>query len=243
VRQVDTVTSLVDTPHNQREQALGRLTACVAHDVNNLLGVISNNMHLIQRHPAAADLQMPLAAIQRAVESGSQLTQTLLRFARRQPMRPQVVALGQQLPQVQELLCSVLGRRIDVSVQVDAATEPVLLDGTELELTLITLALDASDALPGGGELRLQARSASHEETRGLAGHPGRSYVIISVDHDGAGASTGTDLGLSRAQALCSQAGGTARRDHTPGAGSSVSLLLPAWRAGNVAAGRSCDDR
>jgi signal transduction histidine kinase len=226
--------------HHQRQQVLGRLTGAVAHDFNNLLGVVSNNMHLIQRHPAAAELQMPLAATQRAVDSGSQLTQLLLCFARRQPKGAQVLALSQHLPEVQELLRCVLGRRIEVSLQVDAATQALLMDGAELELALITLALDASDAMPRGGKLRLGAHNASANETAGLAGHPGRAYVVVSVAHDGVGLDSGP--GLTQASAMCIQAGGAARVDSTD-VGTAVSLLLPAASGDDGVARRSADDR
>jgi signal transduction histidine kinase len=136
---------------------------------------------------------------------------------------------------------SLLGRRIEVSVQVDGSTAPVRVDGAELELALLHLALDARDAMPGGGELRLRAGNASAEDRAGLAGHPARAYVVITVGDDGVG--HGAAAGLSHAHAVCSQAGGTARLDSTPGVGSTVSLLLPAWRGDDVAAGRSGDHR
>ena len=154
----------------QRVAAVGRLTGGVAHDFNNLLGVISNSAHLIQRHPAAAELRAPLAATQRAVELGSQLTQHLLRFSGRQSLRPQRLALAQALPELRELLRSVLGRHVAVTVTVAPDTHPVHVDASELELALVNLAMNARDAMPGGGgELRINARNASPEEAGQLA--------------------------------------------------------------------------
>jgi hypothetical protein len=151
-----------------------------------------------------------------------------------------VLALSQHLPDVQEMLRIVLGRRIEVSLQVDAATQAVLMDGAELELALITLALDASDAIPRGGKLHLGARNASAGETEGLAGHPGRAYVVVSVAYDGVGLDSGP--GLTQANTMCIQAGGAARVDSTD-VGTAVSLLLPAASGVNDVAGRSADDR
>ncbi|MEO5698613.1 MAG: hypothetical protein ABIQ60_15935, partial [Burkholderiaceae bacterium] len=133
---------------SQRVEALGRLTGGVAHDFNNLLGVISNCAHLMQRHAlAATELQAPLAATLRAVDAGSQLTQHLLRFAGRRPTRPQPVQLTRYLPEMQGMLRSVLGRSIEISVQVAPDTKPLRLDPGELELALINLALNARDAM------------------------------------------------------------------------------------------------
>ncbi len=228
---------------SQRVEALGRLTGGVAHDFNNLLGVISNSAHLIQRHATTPELQVPVAATLRAVEVGSRLTQHLLRFAGRRPVRPQLLHLSRVLPEMQELLRSVLGRHIEVSVRVADDTAPVRVDSAEFELALINLALNARDAMPGGGEVRLAARNAEPAESEGLAS--GR-YVLLTCSDDGAGLDAdlaarvfepffttkavgkGTGLGLSQVHGFCTQAGGTARLDSTPGIGTTVSMLLPA---------------
>lgn len=228
---------------SQRVEALGRLTGGVAHDFNNLLGVISNSVHLMQRHPAAAELQVPLAATMRSVEVGSQLTQHLLRFAGRRPLRPQLVRPTRYLPEIQELMRSVLGRRIEITVDVAPETRAVCVDSSEFELALINLALNARDAMPTGGELRLAARNADAAETEGLA--PGH-YVTVTVGDDGIGieptlaehvfepffttkaVGQGTGLGLSQVHGFAVQAGGHARLDSAPGLGTTVSLVLPA---------------
>lgn len=228
---------------SQRVEALGRLTGGVAHDFNNLLGVISNSAHLMQRHPAAGELQVPLAATLRAVEVGSQLTQHLLRFAGRRPHRPALLQLARTLPELQELMRSVLGRRIEITVQVAPGTWPVRVDSSEFELALINLALNARDAMPAGGELRLAARNAEPEEREDLP--PGR-YVLLAVSDDGVGiepevaehvfepffttksVGRGTGLGLSQVHGFAQQSGGAARLASTTGLGTTVSLLLPA---------------
>ena len=232
---------------SQRVEALGRLTGGVAHDVNNLLGIISNSAHLMQRHATTPELQMPVAATLRAVEAGSRLTQHLLRIAGRRAVRPQTVNLLRTLPELQDMMDSVLGRQVDVSVQVAPDTQDLHVDPSELELALINLALNARDAMTGPGEVRLRARNAAPDELDGMS--PG-NYVLITVSDDGAGMdselaahvfepffttkhiSKGTGLGLSQVHGFCVQCGGSARLASTPGLGTTVSMLLPAAPVG-----------
>ncbi|MFG6462605.1 ATP-binding protein [Roseateles sp. DXS20W] len=230
---------------SQRVEALGRLTGGVAHEFNNLLGIISNSMHLMMRHPASAELQGPLAATQRAVDKGSQLTQHLQRFSGRHPgVRVQPLSLARYLPDVQELLRSVLGRRIEVHVQVAPDVGLVRVDASELDLALVNLALNALDAMPSGGELRLRAARATAQDRDGLDLPPG-DYVLLTVGDDGVGMAPelaehafepffttkpigqGSGLGLSQVYGFATQAGGTALLASTPGLGTTVSLLLP----------------
>ena len=230
----------------QRTEALGRLTGGVAHDFNNLLGVISNSAHLIQRHPAADELRVPLSAVLRSVEAGSRLTQHLVRIAGRHPARPAQLDLRQFLPEVQELMKLVLGKRIELDVSIAPGTAKVTVDASELELALINLSLNARDALPSGGHVWLAAGNASPEDSDGM---PAGDYVQISVSDDGAGIAEdvvervfepffttkgvgqGTGLGLAQVQGFCTQAGGRARLASTQGVGTAVMLLLPAAHA------------
>lgn len=227
---------------SQRTAALGRLTGGVAHDFNNLLGVISNSAHLIQRSPAAESLQMPLGAIIRSVEVGSRMTQHLLRVAGRQPVHPQLVDLRSTLGEAKELLTTVLGKRMQLTMTVAPELPNVRVDPSELELSLINIALNARDATDGMGEITLDARRAESWDVDDLA--PGE-YVAISFTDRGPGipedvlarvfepffttkaVGKGTGLGLSQVLGFCVQAGGTAKIASQPGAGTTVTLLLP----------------
>ncbi len=228
---------------SQRVEALGRLTGGVAHDFNNLLGVISNSAHLIQRRVQSPELLGPIDATLRAVEQGSRLTQHLLRFAGRQSVTPRQVQLAQALPEAGELLKAVLGSRTGLQVDVAPGTRPIRVDPTELDLSLINLALNARDALSQRGHVWLRASNA---ETADQLGLPAADYVLISFSDDGSGmdeatakrafepffstksSSQGAGMGLSQVYGFCQQAGGTARLDSTPGLGTTVTLLLPA---------------
>ncbi len=241
---------------SQRTAALGRLTGGVAHDFNNLLGVISNSAHLIQRSPHAESLAMPLGAIMRSVDVGSRLTQHLLRVAGRQPVHPQVVDLRSTLGEMNELLATVLGKRMQLTMTMAPDLPSVRVDPSELELALINIALNARDATNGMGEITLEAGRAAPGDVQDLA--PGE-YVAISVSDRGPGipedllvrvfepffttkpVGKGTGLGLSQVLGFCVQAGGTARIASQLGAGTTVTLLLPA-RSNASAVGGARDE-
>jgi signal transduction histidine kinase len=233
----------------QRVAALGRLTGGVAHDFNNVLGIISNSANLIARHPMAGDLDLPLGATHRAVQKGHQLAQHLLSFAGRKPGSPVAVDLTRYLPEILELMRSVLGRRVEVSVIVAPNTSTIRVDAGELELALMNVALNARDAMPQGGGLQLGARNATAQD---IEDFPGREclaagkQVLITVRDDGIGMTAdvaaqvfepfyttkpfgqGSGLGLSQVHGFVTQSGGAVRMASTPGVGSTVLMLLPA---------------
>jgi signal transduction histidine kinase/CheY-like chemotaxis protein len=226
----------------QKLEALGRLGGGVAHDVNNLLMVIANNVYLHRRlQPSVAD-SPHLAAIERAVAGGSKLTGQLLSFAHRQPLRPERVQLQERLPHLLSLMGPAVGSSVRVEMQVDADTAPIEVDAAELELALLNLAINARDAMPGGGTLRIAAANAAAGAARDMDG----AFVCISVQDSGNGVAPdmlervfepffttkqvgkGTGLGLSQVYGFCTRAGGTATFDSRVGEGSTVRLYLPA---------------
>ena len=229
--------------HNQRVEALGRLTGGLAHEFNNLLGIIGNSAHLMRRQSTAPGLTPAIDATLRAVDTGGRLTQHLLRFAGRQSVRPCALSLQHFLPEAGELLRALLGRRIELLTSVDADTPPVFVDPNELELALINLALNARDAIEGHGQLQLHATLADTTECEGL---PSQRCVRITVRDDGPGMEAaiaqrvfepffstkppheGTGLGLSQVYGFCQQAQGRVRLQSTPRLGTTVTLVLPA---------------
>lgn len=225
---------------NQRLEALGQLTGGVAHDFNNLLMVVGNYTHLLRaRRPELAGTQ-EVAGIERAVATGAKLTRQLLAFARRQPVRPEAVQLQARLPEIASLLKASLGSRVQLACEVAPDTLPVLVDPAEFELALINLAVNARDAMPEGGTLRLSARN-------GEAG-----MVCLEVADTGKGIPAdilprvfepffttkpvghGTGLGLSQVYGLARQAGGEARIESDEGRGTRVTLLLPSLRTAEL---------
>lgn len=224
----------------QKLEALGRLTGGVAHDFNNALMVISNNLHLLKRAaPDGGGKQ--IESIARAVKSATNLTRQLLAFSRRQPLMAEHVSLQDKLPPVKDLITPVLGSQVQLDVQVDPCTAPVVLDVAELELALLNLSINARDAMPKGGTLVIHARNATESE----AGQGMPEMVVIEVSDTGSGIAPelldkvfepffttkavgeGTGLGLSQVYGMCQRAGGRVQIASTLGSGTCISLFLP----------------
>ena len=227
----------------QKVEALGQLTGGVAHDFNNLLQAISGCLHLVERRTAGnAQVKPLLEAGYQAVDRGSKLVQQLLTFARRQQLHPEPVAIRDRVLAMNDLLTRAL--RADIHLELDF--EPGLwtaeVDALQFELALINLTVNARDAMPEGGRLRI---SAVNE--RLPPGHPSGltgEFVRISVADTGSGmppavaarafdpffttkeVGKGTGLGLSQVYGLASQSGGTAWIDTAPGMGTTVTMLL-----------------
>ncbi|HYF20472.1 MAG TPA: ATP-binding protein [Ramlibacter sp.] len=230
---------------SQKLEALGRLTGGVAHDFNNALMVISGNLHLLRLSGAPAQARN-MDAIARAVQSATQLTRQLLAFSRRQALAPQAIDLQERLPALRDLLVPTLGSQIALSIEVEPGTPPIYVDPAELELGLINVAVNARDAMPGGGSFALRA------------GHdPSAGTVWIEAVDTGEGMDEetlrkafdpffttkplgkGTGLGLSQVQALCRRAGGDAAIRSARGQGTQVRLTFPASQAAAAPAGRA----
>lgn len=234
----------------QKLEALGRLTGGVAHDFNNALMVISSNLFLIRRkHPDMATKHVE--SISRAVGSATKLTRQLLAFSRRQALVPEYVDLHERLPLLKDLLTPVLGGQIELTLSVAPRTAGIQVDPAELELALINLAINARDAMPGGGNFRVTAGNA-YTDLPTL--FEGASMVLIEAADTGAGIAPellvkvfepffttkpvgqGTGLGLSQIYGLCQRAGGTADLRSELGKGTTVRLFFPAVQAPDLPA-------
>ena len=233
---------------SQKLEAMGRLTGGVAHDFNNLLMVINSNLYVHRRLWPAVAASPQLAAIERAVGSGAKLTRQLLAFARKQALLPERMGLQERLPALLDLLRPLLGSSIELSCEVAADTAPIEVDAAELELALINVAVNARDAMHGGGALRVRARNALADEVAGA-----EPCVLIELHDSGPGfdpaiigrafepffttkpLGQGTGLGLSQVQALCQSAGAVAQLDNAPTGGARVRMYFK--RADSAPAG------
>ncbi|HEY0819813.1 MAG TPA: ATP-binding protein, partial [Rhizobacter sp.] len=223
----------------QKLEALGRLTGGVAHDFNNLLMVVSSNAHVLARRLPEEWRESPqLLAIDRSVKTGTRLTRQLLAFARRQPLRLEVIALEDRLMAMTSLLRTAVRTEVDLACTVTPGTWPIEVDVGEFELAMLNLAVNANDAMPSGGKLDIRASNRR--------GAQGERFVVIEVSDTGAGIPAeildkvidpffttkppgqGTGLGLSQVYGFCNQAGGTLEIESTHGVGTTVRLLLKA---------------
>ncbi|WP_144428361.1 hybrid sensor histidine kinase/response regulator [Azospirillum thiophilum] len=142
---------------SQKMEAIGQLTGGVAHDFNNLLQAIGINLHVIESRSKDERIAGPARLALQAVERGATLTQHLLAFSRRQQLRPVPVDVAGLVEQVGQLLGRTLGQSVRIEVETDPGLWAAMIDPTQLEMALLNLALNARDAMPGGGTLRILA--------------------------------------------------------------------------------------
>jgi nitrogen-specific signal transduction histidine kinase/CheY-like chemotaxis protein len=222
----------------QKMQALGQLTGGIAHDFNNLLTVIQGSADMLRRPGIEDGKRVRFAeAIVQASSRAAALTGQLLAFARRQPLRPEIIDVNELIRDMTDLLDRTLGERIEVRTILLPEACSVEADRAQLESALLNVAVNARDAMAEGGLLTI--RTAALDEA------PGRRMIAVSISDSGTGMDAdtldrafepffttkatgkGTGLGLSQVYGFASQSGGDVRIESAPGAGTTVTLLLP----------------
>ena len=145
-------TALAQLFEAQKMDTIGRLTGGVAHDFNNLLMAVLGSLSLLEKRlPDDPQCRRLLQNAVQGAQRGAALTQRLLAFSRRQELKPEAVDLAELVSGMDELLKRALGPRNRAQCQFPSALPPVLVDANQLELALLNLALNARDAMPGGG--------------------------------------------------------------------------------------------
>jgi PAS domain S-box-containing protein len=238
---------------SQKMEAVGRLTGGIAHDFNNILQVIIGNVMLAEQYVGDNDqLRRYHHSIRRAAQRADQLTQQLLAFARKQPLRPETINLSERMHEFVGLLDRTLRGDIRVEAYLPDNLWRILVDASQLELAILNIAVNARDAMAEGGALKVTAHNATYEglvlehDDHALSG----SYVVLSFSDTGSGIAQevlpkvfepffttkevgkGAGLGLSQVYGFVRQSGGTATVDSVLGEGTTVSLYLPALQAG-----------
>ena len=230
---------------SQKMEAMGQLTGGVAHDFNNLLTPIVGSLDMLQRKGLGGEREQRLiAGAAQSAERARTLVQRLLAFARRQPLQPVPVDIAALVEGMGDLVSSTTGPQIRVVVDAPADLPPAKADPNQLEMAILNLAVNARDAMPDGGTLRISAsRESIHAAHRsGLrTGH----YLRLSVADTGMGmdeatlaravepffstkgVGKGTGLGLSMVHGLASQLGGAITIQSRPGLGTNVEFWLP----------------
>ncbi|CAO3439370.1 response regulator [Azospirillum endophyticum] len=229
---------------SQKMEAIGQLTGGVAHDFNNLLQAIGINLHVIDSRSDDERITGPARLALQAVERGATLTQHLLAFSRRQQLRPIPVDVAGLVERTSRLLGRTLGQSVRIQTEVSPGLWSAMIDPTQLEMAVLNLALNARDAMPGGGTLWILAanRTVGTGQVSGLAAG---DYVVLRVCDTGTGmpeevaarafepffttkeVGRGTGLGLSMVHGLATQSGGGVELDSRPGLGTTVTLYLP----------------
>src|SRR3954454_20191040 len=176
--------------HSQKMEAMGQLTGGVAHDFNNLLTVILGNAeHLAERLAANKELHGIADSIATAAERGSDLTRSLLAFARKQPLMPRDIDISQKIVGMEQSLRRTLGEHIECEFRLDENLWQASVDPGQLAAALLNLVLNARDAMPQGGKLTVEVRNMSLGESdldvNGEA-RPG-DYVMVAVTDTGSG--------------------------------------------------------
>ncbi len=232
---------------SQKMEAVGRLAGGVAHDFNNILGVITGYADLLARELRSDERQAKRAAqIQKAAERAASLTRQLLAFSRKQVLEAKVLDLGAVVSDMEKMLRRLIGEDLQLEIACDPDLGLVKTDPSQLEQVVMNLVVNARDAMPRGGQLSI----ASHEldldeaEARPLELAPGR-YVALRVRDTGCGmdaetqkrifepffttkpTGTGTGLGLSTVYGIVKQSGGAVRVQSAPGRGATFEVLLP----------------
>ncbi|WP_119419295.1 MASE4 domain-containing protein [Desertibaculum subflavum] len=238
----------------QKLEAIGRIAGGIAHDFNNLLTVVQGNAGLLRRTLAGERDREAAESIHQAAERGARLIRQIMLFSRRQALNPEVIDLNARARDMSELLSRSLRGDIRLLVDLPAGLWPVECDATELDLALMNLCVNARDAMPGGGLVRLVAENrvidADEAESLQIAG----AFVALSVADTGSGiapenlarvfepyfttkqAGEGTGLGLSQVYGFAQAAGGRALIASELGQGTRVTLYLPrAARAAGAA--------
>ena len=233
---------------SQKTEAIGKLTGGVAHDFNNLLMVIQSCMDMLElKLPVDSQLRRLVQNAQSAVQRGSALTQRMLSFARKQELRMAPVDLATLVTNMTDLLRRSLGPQVNISTLFPAALKAVKTDANQLELALMNLAVNARDAMPGGGNLTIAARNVTIAASHSTQLEPG-DYVCLSVTDEGEGmdeetlakatepffttkgVGKGTGLGLSMVHGLAEQSGGRLVIKSSQGFGTRVEMWLPSVR-------------
>ena len=236
--------ALAQVHEMQKMESLGQLTGGLAHDFNNLLmGILGSLDYLSKKPPSDPKAQHFLNAARDSAERGAALTKRLLAFARRQELRPEPVDVQQLAESMAEMLQRSLGPTIQIEMDFDPNLALISVDPNQLELAILNLALNARDAMPDGGRLRVSGQRET--VTSGLPSLHDGDYVRLTVTDTGTGmdeatlkrcsepffttkeVGRGTGLGLSTVLGLTVQSGGGMRISSTLGEGTIVELWLP----------------
>ncbi len=241
----------------QRLDAMGQLTGGVAHDFNNVLQIISANLHVMRlRRPDDQQIQDSIRRALEGVKRGGRLSSELLSFASKQPLQPKVMNISQLLTSMDDILRHTLGAEVDIETVIAGGLWNTMIDAALLENAILNLALNGRDAMNGSGKLTIEALNTSLSDDyvhgTGDAIAAGQ-YVVVAVTDTGSGIAadvlervfepffttkpvgSGTGLGLSMVYGFVKQSNGYVRIYSELGVGTTVKIYLPRSREARTA--------
>jgi signal transduction histidine kinase/ActR/RegA family two-component response regulator len=240
----------------QKMEAVGQLAGGIAHDINNVFMIILGNLELIgAKH--AGDAAPEIVAMRDASERGVALVRQLLAFGRRQILHPRIINLNEAILKTTGLLKRLLGEKIHIETSLAAGSGQVRVDPVQFDQVIMNLAVNARDAMPGGGTLTFATENVTVGESgefEGTAVPPGR-YVALAIGDNGAGMSSeilphifepffttkksgkGAGLGLATVYGIVKQSRGQIIVHSDPQSGTTFRILLPRASADDTAPG------
>jgi len=232
----------------QKMEAIGRLSGGIAHDFNNLLGVIIGYSGVLKKSLKPADpCYEHTVEIEKAGQRAASLTRQLLAFSRQQVLTPTVLNLNTLVADMQRMLPRLLGEDIHVSASLAPDLGSVKADQSQIEQTIMNLAVNSRDAMPAGGKLRIETSNVTLDAayTRTHPGSRAGEYVLLTISDSGTGMDPetlthifepffttkelgkGTGLGLATVYGVVKQSNGYIWVESTPGEGASFQIYLP----------------
>ncbi len=232
----------------QKMDAVGRLAGGIAHDFNNLLTAILGFAELaLDQLPADSDLAADIDQIRRAGLSASSLTRQLLAFSRRQMLQPEVICINDVITRTETLLRRLIGEHIELSTRLDPDVANVSADPAQIEQVIVNLAVNARDAMAGGGRLTVETGNVDLDAAFASAHMDARTgpHVMMKVSDTGIGMdesiqahifepffttkekTKGTGLGLATVYGVVKQSGGFIGVESAPGQGATFTMYLP----------------
>ncbi len=225
---------------SQKMEAMGQLTGGVAHDFNNLLMVASSGIDLLDRTTDPARRERLRQGVRQAIDRGASLTQQLLAFSRRTPLKPEVVDIAARLAGMHALLDRSLREDVTVEIKIPPDLWRVEVDASQLEVAVLNIAINARDAMPDGGTITIEARNEPSGRPDGQG-----DIVRLAIRDTGVGVAPemltrlfepffttkavgkGTGLGLSQVYGFARASGGEAGVDSKLGEGTTIWLRIP----------------
>ena len=238
--------------HAQKMEVVGQMTGGIAHDFNNLLTAVIGNIELAVRRNKDEGIRRYLDGAGQAAQRGAKLTSQLLAFSRTQRLQTEPTDLNGLVTSIGDLLFRTIGGSVRIETVLQKDIWLAMADPTQMELVILNLALNARDAMPGGGRLTIFTANIAAQDRNVPDDLPSGDYVALSVSDTGTGMTEevlqkayepffttkgigkGTGLGLSQVYGIAKQSNGSVRIDTELGRGTTITIYLPRTRAAPV---------